>query len=31
LVREGRQLPVSVRVEPIPESVLERWIQEECQ
>ncbi len=31
LERDGRRLSVSVLVEPIPESVLEHWIQEECQ
>lgn len=31
LEREGRRLSISVLVEPIPESVLEHWIQEECQ
>jgi C-terminal processing protease CtpA/Prc len=31
LEREGRRLSVSVLVEPIPESVLDDWIQQECQ
>jgi S1-C subfamily serine protease len=31
LEREGRRLSVSVLVELIPDSVLEHWIQEECQ
>jgi len=30
LERDGRRLTVSVMVEPIPQAVLERWIQEEC-
>lgn len=31
LEREGRRPTVSVVVDPIPQSVLDRWIQEQCQ